>query len=236
MKIKILSLYPDLMNLYGSSGNIRCLVRHIEAVGAEVKVISKSVGDQIDFSQADLVYMGAGTERSRDRVLRDFLPKKEDFNAYLEAGGLALFCGNCFELLGKKITAIGGQVTECLGICGFESFEEKRRVVVDTVCTCSLVSSPVIGFMNKQSRTTIVTSPFFRVLSGAGNSPDRNDEGVILGGLLATQLAGPLLVRNPHLRAYLEQKIYEKKGLSHFPISFANEERAYQESLAGLRK
>lgn len=236
MKIKLLSLYPDLMNLYGSSGNIRSLVRHIEAAGAEVEVKSASVGDQIDLSEADFVFMGAGTERSQKRVLRDFLPYKQDFKEYLENGGLALFCGNSFELLGKSITTLSGKQIECLGLFEYETFEQEKRIVVDTVCDCRFVKDPVIGFMNKQSSTSIVATPFFRVLSGTGNSSDRNDEGIASGGLFATQLAGPLLVRNPHLRAYIEKKIYEKKGLSCFPVSFANEERAYGESLKGLKK
>ena len=236
MKIKILSLYPDLMNLYGSSGNIRCLVRHMEAVNLEVEVKYASIGDEIDFSDVDFVYMGAGTERSALRVIRDFLPYRKDFKAYLDKGGIALFCGNSFELLGKKITALSGESTQCLELFDYESFAQERRTVVDVIATCKCVKDPIIGFMNKQSRTTIVTSPFFRVNQGYGNAPDRNDEGAMEGGLFATQLAGPLLVRNPHLRAYIERKIYEKKGYSLFPISFANEESAYIESLKGLKK
>ena len=103
MKIKILYLYPDLMNLYGSSGNIRCLERHIVAAGGEVEVARATVGDEIDFSDVDFVYMGAGTEKSRLRALADFLPHKEKFKNYLDDGGLALFCGTSFEILGKKI-------------------------------------------------------------------------------------------------------------------------------------
>ena len=236
MKIKILYLYPDLMNLYGSSGNIRCLERHIESAGAEVEVVRASVGDEIDFSEVDFVYMGAGTEKSRLRALSDFLPHKEKLECYLKEGGIALFCGNSFEILGKKIKTLSGEDINCLNLFDYETFEEKRRVVVDTICDCRFVKGEVIGFMNKQSRTSIVATPFFRVVKGAGNAPDRNDEGIVSGGLFATQLSGPVLVRNPHLRAYLEKKIYEKKGLPLAPVSFANEERAYQESLEGLKK
>lgn len=236
MKIKILYLYPDLMNLYGSSGNIRCLERHIKAAGGEVKIIRASVRDEIDFTDVDFVYMGAGTERSRLRALSDLLPHKQKLESYLRDGGLALFCGNSFEILGKKIKTLSGENVECLNLFDFETFEEKRRVVVDTICDCRFVKGEIIGFMNKQSRTSIVATPFFRVIKGAGNAPDRNDEGIVSDGLFATQLSGPILVRNPHLRAFLEKKIYDKKGLSVFPVSFANEERAYQESLDGLKK
>ena len=236
MSIKILYLYPDLMNLYGSSGNIRCLERHIEAAGGKCEVVRISVNEDIDFSDVDLVYMGAGTEKSRTRALCDFIKHKEKFEIYLKEGGLALFTGNSFEILGKKIKTLSGEDIACLGLFDYETFEENRRVVVDTVCDCRFLKDQVIGFMNKQSSTSIVATPLFRVSKGAGNAPDRNDEGIVSGGLFATSLSGPILVRNPHFRAYLEKKIYEKKGLSLFPISFANEERAYGESLSGLKK
>ena len=109
-------------------------------------------------------------------------------------------------------------------------------MVVDTICSCRFIDGEIIGFMNKQSRTNIVASPLFRVIKGAGNAPDRNDEGIASEGLFATQLSGPILVRNPHFRSFIEKKIYDKKGLSISPVSFANEERAYTESLAGLKK
>lgn len=236
MKIKILSLYPDLMNLYGSSGNIRCLARHIEELGVEVEVANVSVCDEIDFTDVDFVYIGAGTERSMKRALSDFLPRKAAFESYLDDGGLALFCGNSFEMLGKKKTLLDGSEIECLGLFDYETTAKEKRIVVDTVCGCDFLKDPVIGFMNKQSETTLVDAPLFKVSLGVGNSADGEDEGAVRGGLFATQLSGPVLVRNPHLRAYIEQKIYERKGLSLFPISFANEESAYSVSLAGLKK
>ena len=88
--------------------------------------------------------------------------------------------------------------------------------------------------MNKQSRTTIVPNPLFRVVVGSGNAPDRNDEGIHYKNLFASQLAGPLLVRNPQFRAYIEKIIYDKKGIDTLPIHIVHEGRAYKDSLNGL--
>lgn len=236
MKIKILWLYPDLMNLYGNSGNVRCLKRHLEENGVEVEIIEYKIGDSFDAADVDFIYMGGGTERSRDRALLDMKDYKDKLASYVNDGGLCLFCGNSFEILGRKITDIRLNVTECLGICDYESFEQTRRIVVDTVCSCSLFEKQIIGFMNKQTVTSIVTSPLFRTVSGVGNSPDRNDEGIIQNGLFASQLAGPLLVRNPHFRAYIENALYNKKSLNLKAVTYENEQKAYEESLKGLTK
>ena len=57
MEYKILHLYHDLMNLYGESGNVRALARHLSDQGFQVVVDRKSVGDEIDFSQYGFVYI-----------------------------------------------------------------------------------------------------------------------------------------------------------------------------------
>ncbi len=234
MKIKILSLYPDLMNLYGNSGNLRCLTKHIQHNGIEVEINEYSIGDELTLSDADFVYMGAGTERSQKRALCDLKQNEQKLKEYYQNGGLCLFCGNSFELLGRKITDINGEEFEGLNLFAYESFENKRRVVVDTVCSCRFTEQKIIGFMNKQSTTTIVPNPLFRVLYGRGNAADRNDEGVTDKGLFATQLSGPILVRNPHFRAHVENLIYKKCGIDKEAQNFEYELLAYNESLKGL--
>ncbi len=236
MKIKILWLYPDLMNLYGSRGNILCLARHINAAGNEAEVIEKTINDPVSFEDVDFVYIGAGTERSRNRVLSDMMRYKAELKNYIENDGICLFCGNSFELVSQTIHTVKGQAIEALGFYNFEVYETEKRCVVDTVCTCKFLSDKIIGFMNKQSRTSFVPNPMFRVIKGAGNAPDRNDEGICDKSFYATQLAGPILVRNPHFCAYIEKEIYKKKGITVTPEGFVYEQMAYNKSLEGLCK
>ena len=61
MRIQLLHLYPDLMNLYGEYANVAALRRSLERQGAEVVVRTGTLYEDIDFSDADFVYMGAGT-------------------------------------------------------------------------------------------------------------------------------------------------------------------------------
>jgi len=234
MKIKILWLYKNLMNLYGSRGNVLCLSRHIKEAGLEVEIIEKEIGDEISFSDVDFVYMGAGTEKSRDRALKDILKYRTELKNYIENDGVCLFCGNSLELLGTSILKRSGEQIEALGICNFEVYETEKRTVVDTVCTCKVLNDKIIGFMNKQSITSFVPNPLFRVIKGAGNAPDRNDEGVFDKNLYATQLVGPILVRNPHFCAHIEKEIYKNKKLSIVPQGFVYEQMAYTKSLSGL--
>ena len=59
MEIKILYLYPDMLELYGDYGNIQVLKYRIESRGYKVIIDSYSIGDQApDFNQYDIVFAG----------------------------------------------------------------------------------------------------------------------------------------------------------------------------------
>lgn len=234
MKIVLLYLYPDLMNLYGSSGNMRCWVRHLMTAGAELEVRYRSVGEPIDFDGVHFVYIGAGTERSQKRALTDLLTVRDAFARYIENGGFALLCGNAGEMLGRRFVDLEGQTFEGLGIQNFETVQEQRRTVCDVVCTCPLTSRKIIGFLNLQSRMTPVENPLFQVIGGRGNAPDAPEEGFFDKNLFATHLSGPILIRNPHFRAMLENRLYTQLDLPFTPQDLPYEQQAYEESLRSL--
>ena len=52
-------------------GNVCILKKHLEDQGLEIEVDHKTIGDEIDFSKYDFVFMGSGTERNLDAVFKD---------------------------------------------------------------------------------------------------------------------------------------------------------------------
>lgn len=69
MNLNILHLYPDCMSLYGEYANLAVLKRHLETMGVSVTVEKVTLDDTPDFSDADFIYMGAGTERTQKAAL-----------------------------------------------------------------------------------------------------------------------------------------------------------------------
>lgn len=66
-ELKILYLYPDILELYGDFGNIQVLQYRLEKRGFKAIVDSYSIGDiSPDFTKYDLVFAG-GRSRSRTR-------------------------------------------------------------------------------------------------------------------------------------------------------------------------
>lgn len=69
MKLTILHLYPDLLNLYGDRGNIECLRKRLiwRGIDAEVRTYTcESSG--FDLSDIDIVFIGGGSDREQKIV------------------------------------------------------------------------------------------------------------------------------------------------------------------------
>ena len=102
MELTILHLCPDMMNLYGEYANTAVLRRRLEMLGVTVTVEEAPCGDRPDFFGADLVYMGAGTERKQKYALEALRPWREDLKEAIDRGAVLLFTGNAMETLGAS--------------------------------------------------------------------------------------------------------------------------------------
>mgnify|MGYP000074323415 CR=1 FL=1 len=213
MRIQLLHLYPDLMNLYGEYANVAALRRSLERQGAEVIVRTGTLYEDIDFSDADFVYMGAGTERAQKAALLYFSKLGDAVKAAADAGVTMLFAGNSMELLGKTITDDAGKVYEGLGLADFTAVQNKKRFVEDVYGHTDLYEDAVVGFVNRCSVITGVETPLVTSMDmGHGNEGPCGPEGYHKGSVFASQLTGPILVKNPALLKIVVQAIYRHRG------------------------
>ena len=110
MELNILHLYPDLMNLYGEYANLAGLRRHLGVMGVQTAVETAAPEDTPDFRTADMIYMGAGTERRQKAALTALTPYASEVKAAAERGAVLLFTGNAMALLGASVTDAAGKV------------------------------------------------------------------------------------------------------------------------------
>ena len=237
MELNIVHLYPDVMNLYGEYANPAVLRRHLEVLGVTVTVKAVTCEDAPDFTGADFIYMGAGTERTQKYVLEKLLPHADGLRAAIGAGAAVLFTGNAMETLGASVTDAGGRVWPALGLADFTTAENDRRDPVDVIAHASLLDRPVVGFMNKCSVTHGITSPLFdRLTLGFGNDAEKGAEGYVSGNVFATHLTGPVLVKNPDFVDLIIRRLFEAKGweLSGALPVLPHEREAYEVTLKEL--
>ena len=212
MTIKILHLYSDFMNLYGEYGNVRLLTKNLEEKGCEVEVCKKTVTDaEIDFEDYDFIYCGAGTESKRTFALTHLKKFKESLKSAFENNKVMLFTGNAWEMLGKTIETADGKTIEGLNLFDFTVKEQNtRRLTGDIKAKAEFTDTDLIGFINKCSEVSEVTSPLF-TLTMKPESFGFETEGIREKNLFGTQIVGPVLVKNPTFCNYIAELIIKNK-------------------------
>jgi len=237
MELNMLHLYPDCMSLYGEYANVTILQRMLEGLGVTVTVTKCLLDDAPDFSKADFIYMGCGTERTQKAALMALNAHADSLKSALERGAVVLFTGNAMEALGKSVTDVQGKEWPGMGLADFTTVETDKRDPEDVIARTALLDTPVVGFMNKCSRTTGVTAPFFDGLKlGLGNEREKGAEGYVDGNLFATHITGPLLVKNPHVAHLIMERLFAAKGWEkpeHWP-TLPHQQEAYEVTLSEL--
>lgn len=234
MKLKLLHLYDDVMNLYGEYANVAVLARYLTDLGHSVAVDTLSLYEEKNISGYDFYYMGAGTERRQKLALTQLKKYAQPLRDAVNANKVVLFTGNAFELLGKSVTDADGNRCDCLELFDFESVEGKRRITGDVLATTELFPEQVVGFMNKCSRTDGIQTPLFQPMMGFGNSRDLDGEGFREKNCFGTHLAGPLLVKNPAMLRLIAKLLLQDAYAD--TVRYPAIEAAYETTAAELNK
>ena len=193
MKINILCLYYDLMNLYGDTGNIKVLKYHLDELNIKYNIDYLSIDDKIDFSKYDLFLIGDGTEKNRFICLDNILKYKKDTKKAIDNNKFFLVTGNAIGMFGKKLYD-----KNALGIFEFEVLESKDRVSKEVVLENDICSD-IYGFMNHSDEVINNKNDLFK------------NEGVHYKNFYGTYVVGPILSRNPEfLEHFLKELILSK--------------------------
>ena len=76
LRLTLVHLYPDLMNVYGDRGNIITFRRRCAWRGIELDVQPVSLGDRLTPGQCDLIFFGGGQDREQAVISPDFVSEK----------------------------------------------------------------------------------------------------------------------------------------------------------------
>lgn len=204
MKLKILHLYPDLLNLYGDRGNIECMRKRLNWRGIDCEVIPFTCESKgFDLSDIDIVFIGGGSDREQKIVCSRLLKHKKQLSDFAENGGsIIAVCGG-YQLLGKYYK-LADETIEGLGILDITTEQGRGRLISNIILKADFIEQPIVGFENHGGRTYIGKhSPLGKVLFGNGNDEKSGYEGVHYKNVIATYLHGPLLPKNPQLCDYI---------------------------------
>ena len=234
MELKILHLYPGLLNLYGDKGNIECLKHRLLWRGIGAEVVCCNSAEEFDLSDIDIIFLGGGSDREEIQVCKELLSHRDAIKEYVENGGTMIAACGGFAMTGKSYQ-IGNETLEGIGILDITTVQGKNRLISDVVLEPDFVDGKIIGFENHGTRTDIGNyEPLGRVLYGNG-SDKSGVEGVHYKNLFATYLHGPVLPKNPKLcdfilTAALKNKYPDFDKLSELDDTIENTANEYMVS------
>jgi CobQ-like glutamine amidotransferase family enzyme len=216
MELRVLSLYPEQMNIYADRGNIVFLQRRCEWRGIDFAHAGAGPGDRVDPGAHDLFYIGGGQDRDQRAVAADLAAsKREALSAAADDGAVLLAVCGGYQLLGHSYQ-LGEDKLPGLGIADLETVrEDGPRLIGNVTIEAELGSEPrtIAGFENHGGRTHLGpdAKPLGRVLSGFGNNGSDGLEGVRRDNLFGTYLHGPLLPKNAWLADHLIALALERR-------------------------
>ena len=214
--LRVLSLYPELMNIYADRGNIAVLRARCEWRGLGFEHAATSLGERFDPGAHDLFYMGGGQDRDQVAVAHDMERTKRDA-LHRAAGRGAVVLAVCggYQLLGSSYQ-LGEERLPGLGLVELETIRSPGpRLIGNVAIEVDLGGGPqiVAGFENHGGRTNLGAgaTPLGKVLKGFGNNGEDGLEGVRHNNLIGTYLHGPLLPKNAWLADHLIALALERR-------------------------
>lgn len=214
MRIRVLHLYDQYLNIYADRGNIAVFRQRAAWRGVDVEVTGLAPGEQFDPGDHDLVYVGGGQDRDQRMIAERMVEDIGDAVRAAVAEGTALVavCGG-FQLLGSHYLDTGGVRQPGVGLFDLATEAGDERLIGNVTIRASLpaigvlpASEPLVcGFENHAGRTRLGDSarPLGTVVDGHGNDGRSGREGCRLHHAIGTYLHGPLLPRNPELADWL---------------------------------
>jgi lipid II isoglutaminyl synthase (glutamine-hydrolysing) len=216
MEIRVLSLYPEQMNIYADRGNILFLQRRCEWRGIGFEWRGAGPGAAVDPAAHDLFYIGGGQDRDQQVVASDMVETKRAALASAVDDGAALLavCGG-YQLLGESYQ-LGTETLPGLGLADLRTVrEEGPRLIGNVAIETDLGGDKrlLAGFENHGGRTYLdpTARPLGKVVKGHGNNGGDGFEGVWEKNIVGTYLHGPLLPKNAWLADHLIELALERR-------------------------
>lgn len=213
--LTIFHLFPELLNLYGDSGNILVLTKRLAWRGINCHVHEVALGETCDLAAADLVFIGGGSDREQQIVGAELTRQRKAFQSYANDGGVLLAVCGGYQLLGHEY-ALGDDKLAGLGLIDAVTVREAPRLIGNISAHTDLFEAPIVGYENHGGRTYLAetATPLARVLHGFGNDGQSGFEGARNNNVVGTYIHGPLLPKNPALADWLLARALERKGNS----------------------
>ena len=210
MELKIINMYPDILNLNGDIGNLICIKQRCIWRGIGVNVENFTIGNEVAIEEADMILMSGGSHNNQKTISSHLLKQKKELENFIEEEKVILAISSSYQMFGNSYINSDKSETDekkiqCLEIFDIETLAQRDTLIGNTIIENNLGLKPkeIIGFKNHGSGTYHDYTPLGSVKLGQGNNEEEKKEGMIYKNFIGSYLHGPLLPKNPHLADYV---------------------------------
>jgi len=202
--LEIIRIHNELLGTYGDRGNAEVLKYRASLRKIKARITDVSYLDLLPKSGD--IYLLGGAEDAAQLLSLTALRKGAVLKRAADKGAVVLAICAGFQLLGTKYLTREEEFTG-LGLLDVTTTPGDKRLVGDIAVQSRLFESPLTGFENHSSVTTLGewVEAFGTVIQGNGNGVAGVD-GAINGNVFGTYLHGPVLARNPELADLLLER------------------------------
>ncbi|MCL2492961.1 MAG: hypothetical protein FWF33_02830 [Clostridiales bacterium] len=235
MRLRILWMFPDILNLHGGRGDVMALLRICEQVGveAELRRVDR-LTDDIDFAWANLVVFGPGELAVFPAVRGSVLRFGDEINNYVNDKKAIFAVGTTGALLATETERTDGSRVQGLGLIDMTCRECTAPFGDDLIFRVPGLEEEICGIQIRMLDFFLAekTSALGEASYGVGNTripPVVSEarpgfsaservtkienpvlfEGAVEKGVVFTNALGPVLVKNPWFALWLIRRALE---------------------------
>ncbi len=215
--------------------------RRAEWRGIEVGLTAVGLGEAVDFTAFDILFMGGGQDKEQRLICEDFQRVKGGALAEAVEDGVPFLaiCGG-YQLLGRFYETGTGERLPGIGILDVETRAGRKRMIGNVVAGSLLAGQEtrtLVGFENHSGRTYLGPGvrPLAEVLVGHGNNGEDGTEGAVYRNVVGTYLHGSVLPKNPWLADWLIRRAVVRRygeGVTLPPLDDRVETEAHAAAVA----
>ena len=235
-KIKILNLYGEALDLNGDGKNITAFEKRLYEMGYEFETETIGVGDEIEISGYDIVFMTHGKPHNVSAISEHFIKYKDNILNYIESGKTFVATGSSNMLFGKKFKMLDGETYKGIGLFDCTAKEFDGLYVSDAVLVPEFAPEEKMFGIYYRCESVKFDSPnenrLFKVIKAdEGKGSVGEWEGCRYKNLFATWCLGPMLVRNPVI---MREVLHSVLGENYRETDFSLEEKAVKMTIEEL--
>lgn len=228
MRLNLVHLYPQQMNIYGDNGNVSALLYRLKKRG--IKVTLKNIGpnDPLPAGSFDLLFGGGGQDSQQQIIAADLFKRKKVLEQALRANiPMLVICGT-YQLFGQYFQPFSGPKMPGISIFDAYTVASRQRKIGNILIKSTF--GKLVGFENHSGNTFLSknSQALGQTIYGYGNNGQDKTEGCRVNNAFGCYLHGPLLPKNPHFGDYLLQTALSVKYNCHAKLSPLDDELEWQ--------